>query len=114
MKRITQNVKTSAIAKKEFAEAYASLAADGPYDADIGICFNVSQLVNRDGYKMTKALFRCVTGVRGEDYPLRQYPSAYSWAVRRKWCAAFAESFSTGEIRVDSEMQQSLVSGVRK
>lgn len=114
MKVFFQSVRASAAARREFALAYAHIAADGPRVDYVGICYNVKQVMDerRDGYKMTKALFRCVTGQRGDDYPLRYRPDAETWGVRKKWCAAFAESFTTGFIVVDAEMEASLELGV--
>lgn len=106
MKVFQQKVRLSGVARKHFVVAYADLARNGPRLDFLGICYNVSQ-AGRDGYDLTKALFRSVTGKRDDHWPVKSC-DVVNWSVRQKWCAAFSASLETGLIEVDEEMEASL------
>lgn len=114
MKVFAQNIQLSAVHAEAWARYFAQVA-EGPDEKSYGICYNVSQLADHyggfgcnDGYTMTEELFACVIGFESI-FPLHSRPNHMGgWAIREKWCAAFAESFTTGEIVVDDEMEESL------
>ena len=114
MKVFAQNVRAGQNTPvEEWAKGYARLAAEGPVDDEYGICYNVSKVTDSlvadvCGYNMTEQLFSCVLG-ECFAYPLTRETEGAGWDIRRKWCAAFAASFRTGEIEVDEEMEKSLV-----
>lgn len=112
MKVFAQNVAVAGnCSAKVWEGAYARLAMQNVADTSYGICYNASQLSGTYadtlcGYVMTERLFACIIG-HESIYPIMGRP-AHSWEMRRKWCAAFAASFETGEIEVDDEMEKSL------
>lgn len=119
MKRIRQNLKFSAATRKKLAAVYAGIATGTPRSYNCGICFSTMNplakagLVEIDGYGLTERLFECVTGNRADHMPLNVFPRKATWGVRRKWCHAFAESFLTGVLLIDEEMEASLRLPVR-